>query len=415
MSGAVLNIPTARVFLPLLKPARFKGARGGRGSGKSRFFADKIVEEAFARKCDIVCIREVQGTLAESAKKTIEGSIQRLGLGQHFDVQRDVIYSQRGGRTIFKGMQDFNAENIKSLEDYDIAWVEEARNLSNRSIDLLVPTMRKKGSEIWMSWNPEREDDPVEEFWRGLEGDPRAVLVEANYWHNPWFKDTELPKDMERDRKRDPEKYQHIWCGQYKLQSEALVFKNWRVEEFATAPGATFRLGADWGYATDPSVLVRCYLDGRTLYVDHEAYMVGCEIDMLPDLFDRIPDSRKWFITADSARPETISYMRSHGFPRINSSVKGSGSVEDGLEFLKSFDIIVHPRCENLVRELKSYSWKVDKLTGKVLPILEDKNNHVIDALRYACEGVRKSQKPANSAALVNRPVYDGPQGWMGA
>ena len=413
--NTVLDIPTARVFLPLLDPKRFKGAKGGRGSGKSRFFAGLAVEEAFAARNDIVCIREVQGTLDQSAKKTIEETIQRYNLGQHFDCQRDVIYSQRGGRMIFKGMQDFNAENIKSLEGYDIAWIEEARNISNRSLELLIPTMRKKGSEIWMSWNPEREDDPVEEFWRGLEGDPNAVLVEANYWHNPWFHETELPRDMERDRKRDPEKYQHVWCGQYKLQSEALVFKNWRVEDFETKPGVTFRFGADWGFSTDPTVLVRCYLDGRTLYVDHEAYMVGCEIDMLPDLFDRIPESRKWFITADSARPETISYMRSHGFPRINSAVKGTGSVEDGLEFLKSFDIVVHPRCENLVRELRSYSWKVDKLTQKVLPVLEDKNNHVIDALRYACEAVRKAAKPADESKAVRRRVYDGPQSWMGA
>lgn len=416
MTASVLDIPTARVFLPLLKPARFKGARGGRGSGKSRFFAGLAVEESFARKVDIVCIREVQGTLDQSAKKTIEGTIQRMGLGQHFEVQRDVIYSQRGGRFIFKGMQDFNAENIKSLEDYDIAWIEEARNISKRSLDLLIPTIRKKGSEIWMSWNPEREDDPVEEFWREENRPENSVLVTANYWDNPWFRETELPADMERDRKRDPERYQHIWCGAYKAMAEALVFKNWQVASFDTPTGAMFRFGADWGYATDPTVLVRCFVDGRKLFVDHEAYMVGCEIDMLPDLFDRVPESRKFFITADSARPETISYMRAHGFPRINSAVKGTGSVEDGIEWLKSFDIIVHPRCERLLAELKSYSWKVDKLTGKVLPMLEDKNNHCIDALRYACEAVRKNAKPASGEArTLRRTVHGGPYGWMGA
>ena len=218
---------------------------------------------------------------------------------------------------------------------------------------------------------------------------------------------------MEYDRKRDPDKYQHVWCGQYRKQSEALVFKNWRVEEFTAKAGVSHRLGADWGFATDPSVLVRCHIDGRTLYVDHEAHMVGCEIDMLPDLFDRVPESRKFFITADSARPETISYMRKHGFPRLNSAQKGAGSVEDGLEFLKTFDIVVHPRCVNLIAELKSYAYKVDPLTEEVLPILEDKNNHVIDALRYACEGARKATTKKSD---VSRRVYSGgANSWMGA
>jgi phage terminase large subunit len=107
-------------------------------------------------------------------------------------------------------------------------------------------------------------------------------------------------------------------------------------------------------------------------------------------LFDRVPDSRKWFITADSARPETISYMQKHGYPKINAAIKGPKSVEEGIEFLKSYDIVVHPRCKNTIDELQSYSYKVDSLTGAVTSVLEDKKNHVIDALRYACEAVRK-------------------------
>jgi phage terminase large subunit len=136
---------------------------------------------------------------------------------------------------------------------------------------------------------------------------------------------------------------------------------------------------------------VRCYLDGKRLYVDHEAYMVGCEIDQLPDLFMRVPDSTKWFITADTARPETISYMQRHGFPKINAAIKGAKSVEEGVEFLKSYDIVVHPRCKHTIDELTLYSYVVDDLTGQVTPKLADKDNHVIDALRYACEGARRT------------------------
>lgn len=143
------------------------------------------------------------------------------------------------------------------------------------------------------------------------------------------------------------------------------------------------------------------------MYVDYEAYMVGCEIDMLPDLFDGVPESRKWFITADSARPETISYMKKHGYPKINAAIKGAKSLEEGVEFLKSFDIIVHPRCTHLIDELTMYSYEVDDLTGKVLPKLKDKDNHVIDALRYACEGVRRAVKQIAARPAVAQSEYE--------
>jgi phage terminase large subunit len=136
---------------------------------------------------------------------------------------------------------------------------------------------------------------------------------------------------------------------------------------------------------------VRCSIEGKRLYVDYEAHMIGCEITQLPDLFRGVPDSEKWFITADSARPETISYMQKHGYPRINAAIKGARSIEEGVAFLQSYDIVVHPRCRHVIDELTMYSYKTDPLTGRVLPILEDKHNHCIDSLRYALEGARKA------------------------
>lgn len=396
-----LRIETPRAFKPLLGYSRYKGAHGGRGSGKSHFFAEMLIEQCLIEKTDAVCVREIQKSLSQSVKKLLEGKIEALGVGHLFEVQEAQIKCPHGGVIIFQGMQNHTADSIKSLEGYDIAWVEEAQSLSQRSLDLLRPTIRKNGSEIWFSWNPSKNDDPVDLLLRGDNPPPDAVVIEVNYHDNPWFPDV-LRAEMEYDRKRDIDKYNHVWLGQYQQNSEARVFKNWTVEEFPTPRGATFRMGADWGFSVDPSVLIRCYLDGRTLYVDYEAYMVGCEIDQLPDLFDRVPDSRKWFITADSARPETISYMQKHGFPKINAAIKGAKSIEDGIEFLKSFDIVVHPRCVNTIDELTNYSFKLDPLTGLVLPILEDKKNHVIDALRYACEGVRKAmqaKKPVRTGA----------------
>jgi phage terminase large subunit len=178
------------------------------------------------------------------------------------------------------------------------------------------------------------------------------------------------------------------------------------------------RQGADWGFSIDPTVLVQCYIKGRKLYVPHEAYRIGCEIVDIPDLFLSLPEAEKWPLTADSARPETISHVRKHGFPKIAAAVKGARSLEEGLEFLKSFDIVVHPRCTHTIQELTNYSYKVDELTGLVLPVLADKDNHVIDALRYACEGVRRTQK--RQAPTVTRTVVmphsgAGGSGWLAA
>ena len=406
-----LQLPTPRAYKPLLYPSRYKGAYGGRGSGKSHFFAELLIERCYRQKTDAVCVREVQKSLSQSVKKLLEMKIEAMGLGQFFQIQESKILCPHGGLIIFQGMQNHTAESIKSLEGFDIAWVEEAQSLSQRSLDLLRPTIRKEGSELWFSWNPNLATDPVDVLLRGDQPPPDSIVVQANFRDNPWLPEV-LKAELRYDQQRDPDKFAHVWLGEYQRNSEARVFRNWVVEEFESPPGTIFRLGADWGFSVDPSVLVRCHIEGRRLYVDYEAYMVGCEIDQLPDLFDRVPESRKWFITADSARPETISYMQRHGFPKINAAIKGAKSLEEGVEFLKSFDIVVHPRCTHLIDELTLYRYKTDPLTGTVLPILEDKDNHVIDALRYACEAARHASTPVKIQLPVSQ--YAGGGGWMG-
>jgi phage terminase large subunit len=381
------NLPPA--FDPLLEPSRYKGAFGGRGSGKSHAFAELLVRRCVeAAPVRAVCIREVQRSLDQSVKRLIEDKIQALGVGRHFRVLADRIVAPGGGRIIFQGMQNHTAESIKSLEGYDIAWVEEAQALSIRSLDLLRPTIRKPGSELWFSWNPTRESDPVDRLFRGGPP-PGSVLVPVSHADNPHFPEV-LQVEMEWDRARDPDKHQHVWLGGYRTHSEARVFENWKVEAFETPADARFLFGADWGFARDPTVLLRCFVAGRTLFVDHEAYQVGCEIDRTPALFDTVPGSRRGPIIADSARPETISYMQRQGFGAITPSTKGAGSVQDGVEFLKAHDIVVHPRCRHLIDELALYSYRTDPKTGVVLSELEDRENHAVDALRYAVEGLRR-------------------------
>ena len=387
-----LQIDTPRWALPLLNPARYKGAFGGRGSGKSHAFAELMIEaHILDPDSRSVCVREIQKSLAQSVKRLLEIKIEAMGAGSYFEVQEAVIKSRRGqGAIIFQGMQNHTADSIKSLEGYDRAWVEEAQSLSQRSLDLLRPTIRKPGSELWFSWNPNQASDPVDQLLRGSRPPPDAAVVEVNFDDNPWFPEV-LRAEMEYDKARDPDKYAHIWRGAYLQNSSARVFRNWRVEEFDAPDDAIHRLGADWGFASDPTVLVRCHIVGRTLYIDHEAYMVGCEIMDTPDLFMTVPEAERWPLVADSSRPETISHMRKHGFPKILPAVKGKDSVAEGVEWLKSYDIVVHPRCIHTIDELTHYSYKTDALTGKVLPVLQDKQNHVIDALRYACEGVRRA------------------------
>lgn len=405
MTLEALQAPVARVFLPLLRPARYKGIHGGRGSAKSHFFAGQVVTSCIRQPEDVVCLREIQKSLEFSVKRTIERKIQDYNAGAYFEVQDKRIFNnRRKGVILFEGMQNHTADSLKSLEAFRLAYIEEGQSLSQDSLDKLRPTMRRDDSEIWIAWNPEDPSDPVDAFLRPTDGvlPPDSVVIEANYLDNPWFPDV-LRRDMEYDKGRDFDKYAHIWLGQYRKNSEARVFKNWHEAEFETPSNARFKFGADWGFSIDPSVLIRAFVGrwehgiaipdehGRHLFIDYEAYEVGCEIDKTPDLFLTVPESEGWPITADSSRPETISYMQKHGFPKMVRAVKGPGSIEDGVTFLKSYTLIVHPRCRHTLDELASYSWKVDPKTKLILNEFADKKNNVIDSLRYACEQIRRA------------------------
>lgn len=385
----ILEIPTARVFAPLLAPARYKGAHGGRGSGKSHFFGGSMIERAVCQRgLRAVCIREVQKSLDESVKRLLEDKISSMGVGSLFRVQESKIKTPGGGQVIFQGMQDHTAESIKSLEGYDIAWVEEAQSLSKRSLQLLRPSLRKPGSELWFSWNPESEEDPIDALLRGPNAPKNAIVVEANWRDNPWFTD-ELEEERSTDQAREDDDYDHVWEGAYVSISEARIFrKRVVVEEFGPPPeGTRLFYGADWGFSIDPTALIRSWISDEVLHVDHEAFGHNVEIDETAALFDTVPGSRNWPIKADSARPETISYMRRQGF-QIDAAEKWAGSVEDGIAHLKGFkQIKVHPRCTNIAREFRLYSYKVDKRSGDVLPIIVDKFNHGIDAVRYSLDG----------------------------
>jgi phage terminase large subunit len=426
-----IKVQIPDIFRELFSPIRYKGYHGGRGSGKSTAFADALLIMGQRRRMRILCCREVQNSIKDSVKHLLDKEFARFGMDNFYYSTREEIRGINGTQFIFKGLRS-DTETIKSYEDVDVAWIEEAQSISDKSLIDLKNTIRKDGSEIWASWNPRRRDDPIDMFLHDEDGanpDPMliksykqwSVVQQVNYHDNPFFPNV-LQVEMERDRARDPGRYRHIWLGEYLTRSEAQVIRNWRVGSVAEIMRARseslrFYFGCDFGYASDPSVLVRCFVVDRTLYIDHEAVAHHCEIDDLPALFagddfelpsrwlnrknyHGVPQALRWPIIADSARADTIAYLKRRGFD-IHPAQKGSGSIEDGIEFLCSFDIVVSPNCTNAIEELSTYSYKIDKHTNEILPILEDRNNHVIDSLRYALEGTR-------------RATYDSSLAWVG-
>lgn len=392
MLSSTIQIKTPKWCLPLLDPARYKGAKGGRGSGKSHFFAELLVEEHVANpEQQTVCIREIQKSLKFSAKKLIEDKIRALGVQHLFDITLTEIRRIGGsGIIIFQGMQDHTADSIKSLEGFDRAWVEEAQSISARSMELLLPTIRAPGSEIWFSWNPDQPDDPVEKHFADIGDD--GVLVHVNFTENP-FCPQELINEAKRHARVNPDSYDHVWLGGYNVKNDAQVFNGkWHVDEFEVGADWQPMFGADWGFAQDPTTAVECYVHERTLYIRREAYRVGLETDDIASYFAKhIPGIEKHTIRADSARPETISFVRRNGLPRCEGVKKWAGSVEDGVEHMRSYDkIVIHPSCVHSAQEFRTYSYKINKQTGDILPQIKDENNHIIDAIRYALQPLIK-------------------------
>ncbi len=402
----MVKIEIPAVFHPLFSPARYKAFYGGRSSAKSHSFAGALILRGYENPIRWLCAREIQKSLPASVKQLLEDKIQAFGLTKYYTSTRDTIQGVNGTMFLFAGLRT-NPESIKSMEGLDGAWVEEAHMVSQQSLTLLIPTVRKPGSEIWFSWNRSRPNDPVDKLFLGGNPPPDSVIRQVSWRDNPFFPDV-LKKEMEWVKRRDRVKWLHVWEGELLQRSQARVFSNWRVDDLDDTISETSvpRLGVDWGFSVDPTVLVECHVIGRTLYFKHEIHQSNCEIDDLPALF--AGSGERWSnrfnkpglqsvrdgyrIVADSARPETISYMRKRGFNIIGAR-KGSRSVNEGVEFLKSYDIVVHPRCPNVINELTEYSYKTDPLTEEILPVLEDSSNHTIDSARYALEGVRRVNK----------------------
>lgn len=335
-------------------------------------------------------------SLSESSMEEVKNAIRsEPWLSSVYEVGEKYIRTKCGHVDfVFAGLRH-NLDSIKSKARILIAWVDEAETVSDIAWKKLLPTVRADGSQIWVTWNPEIDGSPTDLRFRKADLGGDGVIVEINYPDNPWFPDV-LELERQRDLKNLPyEEYAWIWEGEYRTISDAQIFKGkYEIEEFE--PNAkTWNgpyCGLDFGFANDPTAAVKLWAHDNNLYVEHEAYKVGLEIDDTAQYIkDRIPDFDRYTVRADNARPETISYLKRKGLPRIRAVEKGKGSVEDGIEFIKSFDkVIIHPRCVNTAREFRLYQYKVDRLTEDILPVPLDENNHAIDAIRYALEPAMK-------------------------
>lgn len=382
---------------------RFRGADGGRGSGKTYQFATMTAVVAMdfsARrvKGNILCGREYMNSLADSSMEEIKTAIYNHNMGYYFDVGEKYIRTADKRVTyLFAGLNR-NLNSLKSKSNIILAWIDEAEPVSDMAWSKLIPTVRAKQSEIWLTWNPEDEGSATDKRFK-LSDVKHGKFSTVNYKDNPWF-----PEVLEKSRladleNLDPATYAWIWEGAYRVESDAQILHGKvAVKEFDPEKhwGGPY-YGLDWGFSQDPTAAVKCWTDDNILYIEYEAGKVGLELDDTSNyLIDRMPGIEKYRIYADSARPESISHVKRNGLPFIKPVKKWPGSVEDGIAHLRSYkSIIIHPRCKQTIRESRLYSYKVDRNSGDVLPDIIDANNHFLDAC------IEKGQLVTTASGLV--------------
>ena len=382
-----LNVKTPKAFAFLFTPqlggVRYRIAFGGRGSAKSWQFARALLVHGLSQPLRILCAREYQASIRDSVHRVLADQVTRLGLDEFYAIQESAILGANGTEFLFKGLRRDIAQ-IKSTEGIDICWVEEAEAVSDTSWRTLIPTIRKDSSEIWVTFNPAMESDST--YQRFIVKTPeRAIVRKVSYRDNPWFPSV-LKQEADALLRADPEAYEHVWGGKPWARSDAQVLAGkWRVMDFV--PDKNWQgpyFGADWGFAHDPTTLIKCWTFDNRLYIEHEAGGIQLDTDATVRAFDTVPDSRAYVIRADSARPETIAEMKKRGF-RTEAAPKWSGSVQDGIQHLRSYtDIVIHPRCKRTIDEARLWRYKTDARTEEVLPHLVDGNDHAWDAIRYA-------------------------------
>ena len=385
-------IQTTEHYRPLIDPnhpdykRRYMVFYGGRGGAKSWQVAAALINRATVSPLRMLCCREFQNSINDSVKQLLSDTIVRLGVEHLFDVQNNGIYGVNGSEFSFKGLRH-NISSIKSFEGVDIVWVEEGQSVSEKSWQVLLPTIRKKDSQVIVTFDPDMETDPT---WRRFVIAPPedSYVCKVNWSDNPWFT-KELNDERLNQLALDPEAYENIWEGNTWSRSESQILSGkWEVDYFEVQPEWDEFNGADWGFSRDPTVATQMYVDpiANILYINREACKVGLELDDTVEYWEKeiFTGFCKEIIWSDCARPETVSYLKRHGIPRLKAAKKWKGSVEDGITHLRKYKrIIIHPRCKNAIKEARMYRYKIDPRTDEVTKKIIDKYNHSIDSWRY--------------------------------
>lgn len=408
MSTARLELPPK--LIPVFTgPARYRGAWGGRGSAKTRTFAKMTAVRAYqaaeaGERGLILCGREFMNSMEDSSLNEVKLAIEsEPWLAAYFEVGEKFIRTKnRRVHYAFTGLRH-NLDSLKGKAPIILAWIDEAEPVSETAWTKLGPTVRAPGSEIWVTWNPEKDGSATDLRFRKKPA-AGSKIVEMNYGDNPWFP-AELEAERLADRERlDDATYRWSWEGAYRENSDAQILAGkYVVREFTPAPdwGGPY-YGLDWGFSQDPTAGVKLWVYDRRLYVEYEAGRPGLENDDIAAyMMQRLPGIERHTVRADSARPETISHVKSTGngrrqaLPLIIPVDKWPGSVEDGIAHLRGYsEIVVHPRCTAFLNEARLYSYKVDKNTGDPTTIVVDAHNHYIDAARYALGGLIRRNGP---------------------
>ena len=361
---------------------------GGRGGAKSEALVAIGILESFVDDGVILCCREIQKSISDSLYSAIVSGIDKNGLSGHFKVlQNEITNLVTGAKFIFAGLKS-NITSIKSINKLRVVLTDEAENISQNSWDYLRPTPRYGHVRMYVVFNPRFEKDPT---WQEFvaKKDSRTLHITINWKDNPWFPES-LNNQRLRDMRGDPGRYAWIWEGKFLQISDASILaKKLCVREFeVNSTFSTPYIGIDWGFSVDPTAVIECYTFDDRLWIRNAAAKVGLELDDTGQwLLDHVPIIAKHTSRADCARPETISKVKKE-IPLITGCTKWQGSVEDGVSFLQTFkEIVIHPDAECCFAELSAYNYKTDD-DGNPTTVIEDKNNHYADALRYAIEPI---------------------------
>lgn len=363
---------------------------GGRYSLKSHTVARYLLLRARMEKTRIGCFREFQNSISESSHQLLADLIKQYKLNDFKVTDKSIINEITGSDFIFKGLWN-NEQSIKSIEGIDIAWVEEAQTITEESIEVLTPTIRKPGSQIIYTYNRLLEDDPVHKRLV-LEGRPNTLVINVNY--DIADKYGMLPdvirNEIEDDKIKRPLLYKHKWLGE-PSNTERKIYRDWATIDEIPHEARLVRYGLDFGYSNDPTAIVAVYYCNGGYIFDEITYLKGLLNSQIADI---LKNQEMAITVADSAEPKSIDEIALYGVSII-PTIKGKDSVNQGIQYVQGQRISVTKRSKNIIDEYKKYLWKLDK-DGRITNIPDGGYDHTLDAIRYAMQSIVGNEEDSN-------------------